>query len=72
MLAVFQDTWSWTQIPKIVLIDLLLAGDNAIVIAMAVRLLPPREQRLGARGCSSGRAAHPVLTVATWLLEVRG
>ena len=32
---------------SIVFIDLLLAGDNALVIAMAVRSLPRRERRLG-------------------------
>jgi len=32
---------------SIVLIDLLLAGDNAVVIAMAVRSLPPAQRRLG-------------------------
>lgn len=32
---------------SIVLIDLLLAGDNALVIAMAVRSLPARERRIG-------------------------
>jgi YjbE family integral membrane protein len=32
---------------KIVLLDLTLAGDNAVVIAMAVRTLPSREQRAG-------------------------
>lgn len=32
---------------KIVLIDLALAGDNAVVIALAVRSLPPRQQFLG-------------------------
>jgi YjbE family integral membrane protein len=32
---------------KIVIIDLTLAGDNALVIAMAVRTLPRRQQRLG-------------------------
>ena len=32
---------------SIVMIDLLLAGDNALVIAMAVRSLPPRERRMG-------------------------
>jgi YjbE family integral membrane protein len=31
----------------LVLIDLVLAGDNALVIAMAVRSLPPRERRSG-------------------------
>ena len=32
---------------SIVLIDLLLAGDNALVIAMAVRSLPAKERRFG-------------------------
>lgn len=32
---------------SIVLIDLLLAGDNALVIALAARSLPPRQRRLG-------------------------
>lgn len=32
---------------KIVVIDLTLAGDNALVIAMAVRTLPRQQQRLG-------------------------
>jgi YjbE family integral membrane protein len=32
---------------SIILIDLLLAGDNALVIAMAVRSLPKRERRIG-------------------------
>src|SRR5262245_4565573 len=71
MLA-FQDAWSWTQIFKIVLLDLLLAGDNAIVIAMAVRLLPPREQRLGRFWGVFGAVALRILflTIATWLLAI--
>jgi YjbE family integral membrane protein len=32
---------------SIILIDLLLAGDNALVIAMAVRALPRKERRVG-------------------------
>jgi YjbE family integral membrane protein len=36
--------FSWL---KIVVLDLTLAGDNAIVIAMAVRTLPYRQQRIG-------------------------
>ena len=37
------------DILAIVLIDLLLAGDNAVVIALAVKSLPERERRLGIR-----------------------
>src|SRR5690348_5046685 len=32
---------------SIVLIDLTLAGDNALVIALAVRSLPPKQRKLG-------------------------
>jgi YjbE family integral membrane protein len=72
MLAFAQDTWSWAQIFKIVLLDLLLAGDNAIVIAMAVLLLPPREQRLGRFWGVFGAVALRILflTIATWLLLI--
>jgi YjbE family integral membrane protein len=37
----------WVNVGKIVLIDLALAGDNALVIALAVRTLPKRQQLLG-------------------------
>ena len=45
---------------SIVLMDLLLAGDNALVIALAVRSLPPRERRIGIAG---GATAAVVLRV---------
>jgi YjbE family integral membrane protein len=32
---------------NIILADIVLAGDNAVVIAMAVRSLPPRERKIG-------------------------
>jgi predicted tellurium resistance membrane protein TerC len=37
----------WTMWLQIVVLDLVLAGDNALVIALAVRNLPPRQQWLG-------------------------
>ena len=36
-----------TAVLSIILIDLVLAGDNAVVIAMAVRNLPPHQRRRG-------------------------
>jgi YjbE family integral membrane protein len=43
-----QTTWEWAiAIVSIVLIDIVLAGDNAVVIALAVRQLPPRQRFLG-------------------------
>jgi YjbE family integral membrane protein len=52
----------------IVLIDLLLAGDNALVIAMAVRALPRRERRIGT---ICGAAVAVVLRVALTTVAAR-
>jgi YjbE family integral membrane protein len=58
---------------SIVLIDLLLAGDNALVIAMAVRSLPQRQRRaalvFGAAGAVALRVALTAL--AARLLHIR-
>ena len=35
----------WSALLAIILIDLVLAGDNAIVIALAARNLPPHLQK---------------------------
>jgi len=44
----FSLTWSFiSSFLMIVLIDLVLAGDNAVVIAMAVRNLPPKKRTIG-------------------------
>jgi YjbE family integral membrane protein len=54
--------WQWAvAILSIVLIDIVLAGDNAVVIALAVRTLPPK-QRLWGIAIGSGVAV--VLRVA--------
>ncbi|HXB72361.1 MAG TPA: TerC family protein [Candidatus Acidoferrales bacterium] len=53
---------------SIVLIDLLLAGDNALVIAMAVRSLPPRERRIGIAG---GAAAAVLLRIGLTVVAAR-
>ncbi len=45
---------------SIILIDLILAGDNAVVIAMAVRSLPPKNRR---RGILLGSAAAVILRI---------
>jgi YjbE family integral membrane protein len=43
-----QTPWEWAlAIISIVLIDIVLAGDNAVVIALAVRGLPPRQRFIG-------------------------
>ena len=53
---------------SIIVIDLLLAGDNALVIAMAVRSLPRRERRIGS---AAGAAVAVVLRVALTYFAAR-
>jgi YjbE family integral membrane protein len=53
---------------SIILIDLLLAGDNALVIAMAVRALPRRQRRLA---ITFGAAAAVLLRVAITIVAAR-
>ena len=53
---------------SIILIDLLLAGDNALVIAMAVRSLPQRERRIGT-ACGAGGAV--LLRIALTIFAAR-
>jgi YjbE family integral membrane protein len=53
---------------SIVLIDLVLAGDNALVIAMAVRALPPRQRRIA---IAWGAAAAVVLRIAITIVAAR-
>jgi YjbE family integral membrane protein len=53
--------WSFlSSLFSIVLIDLILAGDNAVVIAMAVRSLPSHQRR---KGIILGSAAAVILRV---------
>ena len=36
----------WIPLLKIIWINIVLSGDNAVVIALAARSLPPRQQKL--------------------------
>ena len=69
----FSAAW-WTALLAIILIDLVLAGDNAIVIALAARNLPQKLQRKaiiwGTVGAIVVRSAMTVGVV--WLLQVPG
>lgn len=62
----------WGRVLAIIVIDLMLAGDNALVIALAVRSLPRRQQRWGmiwgAIGAVGLRLA--LITVATLMLRI--
>jgi YjbE family integral membrane protein len=62
----------WARVFSIILIDLMLAGDNALVIAMAVRSLPPRQQFWGRIGGTFGAVALRLIFIAiiTQLLRI--
>ncbi len=64
----------WSALAAIVIIDLVLAGDNAIVIALAARNLPRVHQRRaivwGTLGAVAVRGTLTVMVV--WLLQIPG
>jgi YjbE family integral membrane protein len=64
----------WSALLAIILIDLVLAGDNAIVIALAARNLPPHLQKRaiiwGTVGAIAVRSAMTLIVV--WLLKIPG
>jgi YjbE family integral membrane protein len=47
MLEMFSAPQFWVDVFKIIMIDLLLSGDNAVVIALACRNLPPDQRKKG-------------------------
>jgi YjbE family integral membrane protein len=51
----------WTSLLQILLLDLLLGGDNAVVIALACRQLPPKRRRQAIWGGMAGAVALRVL-----------
>ena len=68
-----QTPWEWIlAVINIIWIDMVLAGDNAVVIALAVRNLPARERLMGIiLGSGAAVALRGVLTFfATKLLLV--
>lgn len=58
----------WLALMKIIWVNILLSGDNAVVIALAARNLPPRQQRMAVLG---GSAAAIVLRVVLTLFAVQ-
>jgi YjbE family integral membrane protein len=53
----------WIAVGQIIMIDILLGGDNAVVIALAVRRLPPRQRRLGIIWGTFGAIALRVILI---------
>jgi len=72
-MELFSAPW-WSALLAIILIDLVLAGDNAIVIALAARNLPPHLQKRaivwGTVGAIVVRSAMTLGVV--WLLKIPG
>lgn len=72
-MEIFSAQW-FTALLAIILIDLVLAGDNAIVIALAARSLPKHLQQKaiiwGTVGAIVVRSAMTVVVV--WLLKIPG
>src|SRR2546429_7363807 len=56
----FMDPEFWARLFGIVIIDLTLAGDNALVIALAVRTLPRRQQFWGRVWGTAGAVGPPL------------
>jgi predicted tellurium resistance membrane protein TerC len=72
-MELFSSPW-WSALLAIVLIDLVLAGDNAIVIALAARNLPDHLQKKailwGTVGAIIVRTGMTVCVV--WMLQIPG
>ena len=72
-MELFSTPW-WSALLAIILIDLVLAGDNAIVIALAARNLPPHLQKKAIFwGAAGAIAVRSVMTIGVvWLLKIPG
>src|SRR5512136_1042322 len=62
----------WVAIGEIIVIDILLGGDNAVIIALACRNLPVRQRRVGIVWGAAGAIVLRVvlITAAVALLQV--
>jgi len=71
MLAFFE-TLHWSAVFQIIVIDILLGGDNAVVIALACRNLEPKQRMKGILWGTAGAVVLRVLliTVALALLAI--
>lgn len=72
-MELFSNDW-WSALLAIVMIDLVLAGDNAIVIALAARNLPEKlKQKAILWGTVGAIAVRSAMTVGVvWLLQIPG
>lgn len=64
MLEFLWDHQFWVGLGQIILINIVLSGDNAVVIALAARSLPPRQQKLAVFwGAGAAVVMRIILTV---------
>ena len=59
----FTSATFWIAVGQIVMIDILLGGDNAVVIALACRRLPARQRTLGILWGTAGAIALRVVLI---------
>jgi YjbE family integral membrane protein len=60
----FFETLSWAAVFQIILIDILLGGDNAVVIALACRNLAPKQRMQGILWGTAGAILLRVVLIA--------
>jgi YjbE family integral membrane protein len=63
-MEVFLTAPFWIAVGQIILIDILLGGDNAVVIALACRGLPPKQRKLGIIYGTAGAIVLRVILIA--------
>lgn len=63
-MAEFLTAAFWVAVGQIILIDILLGGDNAVVIALACRGLPPKQRKLGIIYGTAGAIILRVILIA--------
>ncbi|MBX9871881.1 MAG: TerC family protein [Burkholderiaceae bacterium] len=60
----FMTAHFWVAVGQIILIDILLGGDNAVVIALACRSLPPEQRKKGIIWGTAGAIILRVILIA--------
>lgn len=60
----FLTTLNWAAVVQIIIIDILLGGDNAVVIALACRNLPPQQRTKGILWGTAGAIILRVILIA--------
>ena len=67
-MEMLQDVNFWIGLMKIIWINIILSGDNAVVIALAARSLPPHQQR---KAILFGSGAAVVLRIVLTIVAAK-